>query len=160
MENMPVPAHYSRILRKHGTPFFLTANHCIGNDQREAGSSEVYWLFNSGTEPLYAPTRGSRILVTDKGDDYTLLELSEKPSGVTYSGWNPATPTPGSTVTTIHHPQADYKRFSTGQIVDEACSVEVAPEFCRSFIKVRWSAGITEPGSSGCRKVAFFRSGK
>ncbi len=135
-------------VKKTRTPFFLTANHCIGNDQ-EATSAEIYWFFESGTEPIYAPTRGAKLLVTDQADDYTLLEVAKPPDGVTYSGWTTAPPSIGTTVTSIHHPQADHKRFSVGQIVDEACPAEVAPEFCNFYTKVRWTSGITEPGSSG-----------
>jgi uncharacterized protein (TIGR03437 family) len=135
-------------VKKTRTPFFLTANHCIGNDQ-EANSAEVYWFFDSGTEPTAAPTRGAKVLVTDVADDYTLLEVGPPPGGVTYSGWTTAPPDIGTAVTTIHHPQADHKRFSVGQVVEASCPAEVAPEFCNFYTKVRWTLGITEPGSSG-----------
>lgn len=135
-------------VKKTRTPFFLTANHCIGNDQ-EANSAEVYWFFDSGTEPTAAPTRGAKVLVTDVADDYTLLEVGPPPGGVTYSGWTTAPPDIGTAVTTIHHPQADHKRFSVGQVVEASCPAEVPPEFCNFYTKVRWTSGITEPGSSG-----------
>jgi uncharacterized protein (TIGR03437 family) len=136
-------------IKKTGTPYFLTANHCISNNT-EAGSAEVYWRYDAGPEPTIAPTRGAQVIVADEVDDYALLQLSAKPpSGVVYSGWSTTSRPVGTAVTGIHHPQADYKRASFGKIVDATCPSEVPPGFCDYYLKVRWDRGITEPGSSG-----------
>ncbi len=136
-------------IKKTGTPYFLTANHCISNSG-EAGSAELYWFYDTGSEPTSAPTRGASLLVTDQADDYTLLQLSAKPpSGAVYSGWTSIPQAIGTSVTGIHHPRADHKRAAFGKIVEASCPAEIAPEFCDFFAKVRWDRGITEPGSSG-----------
>jgi lysyl endopeptidase len=136
-------------IKKTGTPYFLTANHCISNGV-EASSAELYWFYDTGSEPTSAPTRGAGLLVTDQADDYTLLQLSTKPpSGAVYSGWTSIPQAIGTSVTGIHHPQADHKRAAFGKIVEASCPAEIAPEFCDFYAKVRWDRGITEPGSSG-----------
>lgn len=136
-------------IKKTGTPYFLTANHCISNSQ-EVTSAEFYWFYDTGSEPTRRPTGYAKLLTTDVADDYTLLELLEKPpGGVVYSGWTAAPQPLGTSVTGIHHPQADHKRAAFGKIVEASCPAEVAPEFCDFYAKVRWDRGITEPGSSG-----------
>jgi hypothetical protein len=136
-------------IQKTGTPYFLTANHCIGN-ANEAASAEVYWRYDAGPEPTTTPTRGAQLIVADEVDDYVLLQLGAKPpGGVVYSGWSTTSRPVGTSVAGIHHPQADYKRAALGKIVDAACPAEIPPGFCDYYIKVRWDQGITEPGSSG-----------
>ena len=136
-------------IKKTGTPYFLTANHCISNNN-EAESAETYWSFDKGTAPTTAPTYRASLLVTDEGDDFSLLELRDKPpGGITYSGWTTSVQPAGTSITGIHHPQAEYKRASFGKIVDASCPEGVQPEFCDFYTKVRWDRGITEPGSSG-----------
>ena len=136
-------------VKKTGTPYFLTANHCISNNN-EAESAETYWSFDKGTAPTTPPTYRASLLVTDEGDDFSLLELRDKPpGGITYSGWTTSVQPAGTGITGIHHPQAEYKRASFGKIVDASCPEGVDPEFCDFYTKVRWDRGITEPGSSG-----------
>ena len=136
-------------VKKTGTPYFLTANHCISNGG-EASSAEVYWNYDAGSFPTSEPTRWARLLVTDEAEDFTLLELGAKPpGGVVYSGWTSVTQPIGTAVTGIHHPQADYKRASFGKLVEAACPSEIPAEFCEFYTKVQWDRGITEPGSSG-----------
>ncbi len=133
-----------------GTDYALTANHCVGS-QAEADDTEFYWFYQTsacnGSVPLLSTlprTAGgadfiagsSRIL----GNDFALLRLRRPtPGGVTYAAWSTERPSPGSPVVGIHHPAGDYRRISFGTaVLDE-------PE----FVRVRWSRGVTEPGSSG-----------
>ncbi len=136
-------------IKKTGTPYFLTANHCISNGG-EASSAEVYWNYDSGSQPTTPPTRGASLLVTDEADDFTLLQLNaQPPGGVVYSGWTSVAQPVGTAVTGIHHPQADYKRASFGKLVEASCPAEIPAEFCEFYAKVQWERGLTEPGSSG-----------
>jgi hypothetical protein len=82
-----------------GTPYFLTANHCISRG-REASSMEAYFRYRSTTACESSPTgcsgpgssprtRGATILSTNKTGDYTLLRLSESaPTGSFFLGWS------------------------------------------------------------------------
>lgn len=132
-------------------PYFLTANHCIGNQSR-ASSSEVYWLYQTsscnGTAPNPATvprtTGGADYLVgspRSTGTDFTLLRLrNAPPAAIPFIGWSAARPDVGTAITTIHHPRGDYKRISFGSIT----------AMDNQMHTVYYNAGTTEPGSSGC----------
>ena len=130
--------------------YFLTANHCISN-QTEASSTEYYWFYQTstcnGTPP--DPTSVSRTgLGADylagrsaaQANDFAFLKLRQTtPGGVTYSGWTASHPGSGAAVKGIHHPDGSYKRISHGALTGEDSN----------FWNMRWSSGVTEPGSSG-----------
>jgi uncharacterized protein (TIGR03437 family) len=135
--------------RNDGTPYFLTANHCL-SATNYAGSFTVFWLYDSGDRPtIETPySSGGVLLATGAAGDFTLLRFSSVPSGVRFSGWATEAPPSSTPVTSIHHPQASYKRFSAGSTVANACP-SALPGACEHYLPVRWQNGITEPGSSG-----------
>jgi hypothetical protein len=130
--------------------YFLTANHCI-TDQTIAKTMEIYWFYqtsacNGASPSLDSVPRtgpGADLLATssaDTGNDFSFLRLwNSPPAGVYYFGWSTAAPTSGETLTTLHHPEEDATRISFGSQVGADAD----------FRYVRWSSGITEPGSSG-----------
>ena len=107
-------------VRRDGTPYFLTANHCVSNAQ--AAQSMVFY-FNYQSPSCRAPgsgasgtaigvsgfndtVSGATLRATNVVSDFTLVELSEAPPpayGVYFSGWDRST-SPASAVTAIHHP--------------------------------------------------------
>ena len=139
-------------------PYLLTANHCIGTDQK-ANTVEVYWLYQkpvcSGTMPPAASvprtTGGADRVAYQGGDgnsglgnDFCLLRLrNAPPPGLTVLGWTTEDPPLSTGVSCIHHPRGDYKRISFGHLSNTANSY---PEY---FHEVSWDQGTTEPGSSG-----------
>jgi uncharacterized protein (TIGR03437 family) len=134
-----------------GTPYLLTANHCF-NTQRVANSLRAYWFFDgAGTNPDNLPRSvGAKLLSTGAASDFTLIELrSAPPAGSRYSGWTTALPSPSSAVAGIHHPEGEYKRIAFGSTVTDGCGTDAPEELCDNFLKVRWSSGVTSPGSSG-----------
>ncbi|HYE74737.1 MAG TPA: BACON domain-containing carbohydrate-binding protein, partial [Blastocatellia bacterium] len=133
----------------NGTPYFLTANHCI-NNQASAEFAQVYWLFDNGSEPNPSfRNRGAWLLASGKATDSSLLQLrGTVPAGVRYAGWDATRPTVGTSVTGLHHPAGEYKRISYGSLVNAPCG-SLSGQECDNLLKVRWSSGITEPGSSG-----------
>lgn len=81
-----------------GTPYFLTANHCIST-QTEASSLQAYfdWKYASCVSTTIPPlnsvpkSSGSTLLVTkdvNSGSDFTLLRLNSLPSNRFFLGWN------------------------------------------------------------------------
>lgn len=129
-------------------PYFLTANHCIST-QSEAQSVTVYWNYNTGdTPPGGTPTtNGSNLLVTGTSSDFTLLFLTGTvPGGLFFSGWDSATFNGTAAGTGIHHPQASHKRISFGTARQPNAGDCNPGEQC---LRVDWSSGVTEPGSSG-----------
>jgi hypothetical protein len=131
--------------------YFLTANHCIG-DQTTASTLEAYWFYQTstcnGTPPSLGSvphtTGGADLLATQAGavgDEFSFLRLrSPAPGGTLYAGWDTAAPGGADTLTSIHHPAADYKRISFGNTTGNDAN----------WWYMRWYDGVTEHGSSGC----------
>ena len=131
-----------------GTPYFLTANHCVGNP----GAWLYYFNHESATcvgstGPVNQSVSGGTLLVSDGASDYALLELSETPPAsfnVQYAGWD-ATGNIPLNATGIHHPSGDVKKI---------CFEEDSPYFAfvggaAVWMIDQWELGVTEPGSSG-----------
>jgi hypothetical protein len=134
-----VPATYA--------PYFLTANHCI-DSQTIASTLELWWFYQTSTCNGPAPSLnsvphtagGADYLAGSSINDFTFLHLNEAPpAGASYLGWSTANPGSATILTAIHHPGGDIKRISFGG------ENSADPDFWY----IRWSSGITEPGSSG-----------
>ena len=125
-------------------PYLLTANHCI-DTQTVARTLRVYWFYDSAVPLSSVPrTDGANLLSTGPQSDYTLLRLTGTlPDGLWYSGWTTVRPPTSTPITGIHHPTGDYKRISFGNTRSESCPTGL------SCIRVGWSSGTTEGGSSG-----------
>jgi hypothetical protein len=132
--------------------YFLTANHCVGN-QTVASTLQLFWFFEASTCHGPVPdissvphTSGGATFLdgidNQSGSDFTLLRLHQSPpGGVTYLGWTTTLPS-SETLTCIQHPEGLDKRISFGHKTDPGPGWE-------DFTGVRWSTGVTEPGSSG-----------
>ncbi|HEY0201507.1 MAG TPA: trypsin-like peptidase domain-containing protein, partial [Burkholderiaceae bacterium] len=147
-----------------GTPYFLSANHCISS-QTVASTLTTYWFFrasscNSGT--LSSATRtlsgGATLLYSTAATDTSFMRLnSTPPAGVSYVGWSTTAPTPGTAVTGVHHPAGDLQKISKGTAqgyanctsgADESINCTTADQ-SGNFVYNTWSSGTTEGGSSG-----------
>ena len=148
-----------------GTPYILTANHCIGQPYSD-------WIFNfkyevdqcgSTTDPypnFYdIPSVSGCVLRATAGDgagggadnlDFCLVEMSQvPPASYTpyYAGWDHSGNTPSNT-RGIHHPSGDVKKFC---IDNDPPTVSSYPGYDSNThwrIAV-WDLGVTEGGSSG-----------
>lgn len=134
-----IPATYS--------PYFLTANHCIGN-QTVAATLELWWFYQTSVCNGPAPSLdsvphtsgGADFLAGSSINDFTFLHLRQSPAvGAMFLGWSTSALNPGVAITGIHHPYGDIKRISFGT------QYGADPDFWY----VRWNSGVTEPGSSG-----------
>lgn len=127
-------------------PYFLTANHCVST-QSEAQSVIVYWNYNTGDSPPFGTpqTNGANLLATGSTSDFSLLFLTGSlPGGLFFSGWDSSPFNGTAPGTGIHHPRGSHKRISFGSAHQ--------PSFCspgQQCLRVDWSSGVTEPGSSG-----------
>lgn len=147
-----------------GTPYFLTANHCLGG-----GTGNWAFRFNwespPGTEscattansvdpgPPYDQTaNGATILVSGTQADHALLQIDNMTLtdaqnwNVFYAGWN-NDDTDGSITqaTGIHHPSGDVKKIcreDNSPFHNTAAGAQV-------WYINQWEQGVTEPGSSG-----------
>lgn len=131
-----------------GTPYFLTADHCLGNPNN--------WIFRfNWNSPTCANTSnssfntiaGSTLLASSGTSDVALLRLNSTPPPlhhVYYSGWDKGT-APATSATCIHHPSGDIKKISF-----ENQAVTSTTYFGIQVWKVAaWEDGTTEGGSSG-----------
>lgn len=132
-----------------GTPYFLTANHCLG------GQNNWVFYFNhesaacSGSNgPTNNSVSGSLLRANRQNTDFALLELSSVPPAnfnVQYSGWDNSDAQTVTSAVGIHHPSGDVKKI---------CFEDNAPYHQNVFGAAcwyinQWELGVTEGGSSG-----------
>jgi len=140
---------------KEAEPFFLTANHCICSKEY-ARDTEVYWDFrsaacNGGAIPdldTLPRSHGTALLATDATLDGALVKLDTVPTGTygrMYAGWDAREPESTDDVYALHFPVATHMRITRGDIVDPDSNQGAH----QRQIKVLWSEGVTESGSSG-----------
>lgn len=147
-----------------GTPYFLTANHCLGSSTGN-WAFRFNWASPPGTEscattagstdpgPPYDETaNGATVLVSGTEADYAFLQIDNMTVtdaqnwNLFYSGWN-NDDTDGSITqaTAIHHPSGDVMKI---------CQDQDGPYHSTSGAAAVWwidqyEEGVTEPGSSG-----------
>ena len=143
-----------------GTPYFLTANHCISS-QSVASTLYTYWFFrsvscnnptlNAGVRVL---TTGATLLYFTSATDTSFMRLnSAAPAGAVFAGSSPYPTDLGTRIAGIHHPQGDLQKYSEGLVTGSCyqasglCSSAMSPD--AGFLRVNWTAGVTEGGSSG-----------
>lgn len=131
-----------------GTPYFLTANHCLGG--------ETGWVFyfnhesatcTGNTGPTDESVSGAILRASNSGSDFALLELDEIPPydyNVQYAGWD-RTDDPVASACGIHHPSGDVKKICF-EDNDLSQSVWGGADTWRV---ANWDLGVTEGGSSG-----------
>ncbi len=131
-----------------GTPYFLTANHCLGNPN----TWTYYFNHESSTctgttGPTNMSISGGALLMSDGGSDVALIELSSTPPSswnVEYAGWDASGSNPEN-ATGIHHPSGDLKKICFEEDSPYTSSTGGAQVWWIN----QWEAGVTEPGSSG-----------
>jgi hypothetical protein len=132
-----------------GTPYFLTANHCLGGNNT--------WVFRFNWQspncsanqngPTNQTVSGSSLKVNSAGSDVALLQLNTTPPGaynVFYTGWDKSGTAPTSSVA-IHHPSGDVKKIS----FDNQSAVNGTFSGAQCWRILNWEDGTTEGGSSG-----------
>ncbi len=143
-----------------GTPYFLTANHCLSTPQK---ATTVIAYFNyedisCSAVSFYTPQTlsGATLLTTGSSSDFTLLKFNNQvPSSYQpyFAGWNVSGEIPLKTAC-IHHPDGKKKKVSIDN--DPSFSYEksisweggsVSPP--ESHWEVAFDEGTTFSGSSG-----------
>lgn len=131
-------------IRQDLTPYFLTANHCLGGESN--------WIFmfnyespvcNNQNGPTNMTLSGATLLDNSSSSDFAILLISEEPPldyGVHYAGWDANGSTPITPVG-IHHPSGDIKKISF--------DYDNASNSGNYWDVDSWDDGTTEPGSSG-----------
>ncbi len=147
-----------------GTPYFLSANHCIST-QAAASTLQTDWFYRASgcnSRALSSNTvklaNGATLLYASANTDVALLRLNEPaPAGAYFAGWDAS----GSVlanyaaVVGLHHPAGDMLKISKGQIAGQTnCMATEGNQFgcvgnTGNFYMVGWSSGTTQGGSSG-----------
>ena len=150
-------------VRQDQAPLFLTADHCgIGTDEHDVGdASSVNFYFDyqaatcGGPDPGYTVpnVQGSTLLADDVQSDFTLLKLNiggsnALPADAYFAGWS-ALVEGSSSGAAIHHPAGGDKKISLYSTPVAQAAVDIGQPCTIDTWQVQWSAGVTEPGSSG-----------
>jgi hypothetical protein len=139
-----------------GTPnYFLTANHCVGT-LAEAASMHFYWFFRRATCGGPAPTSvteslgGATFLKTVPANDATLVQVNGTlPPGTVLAAWTTSPLITSEQVFGLHHPAGDLMKYSAGSQQGFTPYYSNTTNSTASHVRVQWSAGTTEGGSSG-----------
>jgi hypothetical protein len=138
-----------------GTPYLLTAYHCIGT---EAQANSTVFLFNFESPScsyiagdVNRSLSGSTLKASFDSLDFALVQLGN-PLPYSYRpyfvGWNRKNLAPSSSLS-IHHPQGDIKKIAIDK--DAAFADRYSSGYlAKGFWKIlEWDIGVTESGSSG-----------
>lgn len=151
-----------------GTPYFLTAHHCVEN-QAWASTLELDWFFRSascGADTLDAVAQrqhGGAVLLhssDDDQDDVAFLRLNQPPPvGVVYAGsWFGEPTAPAEPLTDVHHGAGDAQSFAEvrlenyclrGGEADGDAECADSPVERANYLRVRSQQGFLTGGSSG-----------
>ena len=150
-----------------GTPYFLTANHCITN-QTLASTLQSFWFYRSPAcnsvtlnSEFQTRTGGATLLYGSEATDTSFMQLSSPPpAGAIHAGWSPNAPELYAYVAGIHHPQGDLQKISFGRFQSFQDCTATDPNtdnyectFANisngKFLDIAYTSGITEGGSSG-----------
>lgn len=145
-----------------GTPYVLTAYHCLYDDTQQKTPEEMakttVYLFNyespyclSVDGDVSRSLSGSSLKASFDSLDFALLRLN---TSLPYhyrpylAGWNRMSSPPGSSIC-IHHPLGDIKKIA----IDKNAAVTStfnSSYLAKGFWNIqRWEKGVTEQGSSG-----------
>lgn len=154
---------------RDGTPYVLTASHCINKDftindpdRYEVIAGSIVCFFNYSSPLCSAAIRGTEemsmssatLKAINENVDMALLELLEIPPAYYqpyYAGWN-ISEKPSAPYFGIHHPRASVKRVNW---LDDGLGymtfkIDPFPFFENVHWLVKeWTAGSTDGGSSG-----------
>ncbi len=142
------------------TPYVLSANHCIDNNN---AAQHTVFVFNYESPTCNGPDgsveqsiSGAELVATKNRNqgflDFTLLKLSnDVPDGYKpyFAGWDSRTDKPANG-TCIHHPWGDVKKISQDYDSPDVSTYLGWGYDPQSFWRVNyWDKGTTEGGSSG-----------
>ena len=147
-----------------GTPYFLTANHCLGGSTG-TWAFRFNWESPPGTEscatttgsvdpgaPYDQTANGATVLESGAIADFALLQIDlmtvadAEAWNCFYAGWdNSDDPTENDFAIGIHHPSGDLKKICKENEVPYHATASGADVWWIDD----WDEGVTEPGSSG-----------
>jgi lysyl endopeptidase len=142
------------------TPYLFSAAHCL-DSAMAARTLNTFWFFDAiacgskAVPPYVQQASGASMLARSPDWDWALVRLNAPPpAGSKFAAWR-AEPIPtGATVSVLHHPEGDLKKWSQGSTLGYQLYTDNT-----SFAQVRYTEGTTEPGSSGAGLLTFLDNG-
>ena len=143
-----------------GTPYFLTADHCMQGNNASTVAFLFDWISptpqcasynNSQNGPQNMSVSGSILRAADPLSDFALLEITQSiPSSWNrvYAGWDRSGQIPEYTVG-IHHPSGDIMKVSRDNNSPGKINYSDLYAWQISSSNGGWEFGATEGGSSG-----------
>ena len=146
-----------------GTPYFLTANHCVGTGTVTGWAFRFNWRSDASvadcatTAPSvdnsYNETVSGAILRARRTEsDFALIEITDTgffaaSPDVVWAGWDRSDVAPAYTVG-IHHPAGDIQKVCRDD--NQPTAIDNGQEFWQiTAAGSGWELGVTEGGSSG-----------
>ena len=158
-----------------GAPYFLSAAHCISS-QTVASSLQTDWFYRSPSCNVQALSnervrrlRGAQLLYANSASDSSFMLLNDvPPPNALYVGWDANPQTTGAQAVGLHHPSGDLLKISYGTVAgfstctsvsssDGTFSCNASDAASGTDLRVNWTIGSTEGGSSG--SGLFYRAG-
>jgi hypothetical protein len=133
-----------------GTPYFLTANHCLGGN---VGNWVFYFNHestncNGSTGPTNQSISGAEVVASSSSSDFALLLLDDTPPAsfnAQYAGWDATDAETVENACCIHHPSGDVKKIS----FEEDAPYHDFQSGAQVWWVDNWELAVTEGGSSG-----------
>ncbi len=146
-------------VKQNFIPFFLTANHCLGNNFNPNTALFRFHYKNPDCNSniyygIYWTYTGSIFRANSNVSDFALLELNNynvnnninKLTGIHFAGWSIKTADSGP-VTCIHHPAGDVMKISKDN--EQPHITDYDGYSNTHWYVVNWDKGSTTGGSSG-----------
>jgi lysyl endopeptidase len=145
-----------------GTPYVLTAAHCLGSTVE---AENIVFVMNYEVPGCQENIQASQIRSLSGSQlrafadqlDFALLEMTERPPAyyeAVYAGWN-RVEIPEQGVRTVHHPNGDVKAVAIANDPPFNDTFNSSTYLGNNFLSnshwrvARYNVGATEPGSSG-----------
>ena len=145
------------------TPYAFAANHCI-NSARAARTINSYWFYNATAcgsqtpQPFVQLAGGAALLGRSQDRDWALVRLNDVvPATAYFAAWRAEALAANDSVSTIHHPRGDLKKWARGTSMGETFIDDL--DAIGFFNSVVWQQGTTESGSSGSPLLTFSTTG-
>ena len=148
-----------------GTPYFLTANHCLGgsvagwafrfNWASDASVADCATAAPSADNTFIQTASGGILRASNSESDMALIEITDAAffaasPDVVWAGWDRSTTAIPTLNVGVHHPSGDIQKvcvdFEGGTRVTTSFNGNPTTEVWQI---ADWDLGVTEPGSSG-----------
>lgn len=148
-----------------GTPYFLTANHCLGgsvagwafrfNWESDATVADCATNAPSADGPFIQTASGATLRASNYDSDMALLEITDttfftnNSANLLWAGWNRSTTDISTLAVGIHHPRGDIKKVAVYLQSPARVTTDIFGAPFEAWRIADWDFGVTEQGSSG-----------